>query len=751
MRVALFAACFLSSITYRAFAAGTQSDYERAYRLESMTRNCVTHAVVEPHWLADDVMWFRSDLGLGRSEYVLVDPKSATRRVAFDHAALAAAVRKATGQTVDAQRLRLEITAVSADGVEVGFLGFHDAWIWDGKSLRQRGTATAPSTRAGAAARSSSDAVADGAPVGAPGPRPESPDGRWIVLEKAGNLAMRNTRTGEESALTRNGSADDHYDAGNVWWSPDSAHLVAMKTSDAQEHRVYMVDSSPRDQVQPKLKVIDYLKPGDRIAVSKPHLFAVDGMKEIAVADALFPTPWSIEEMRWDPDSKRFTFLYNQRGHQVLRLVAVDGFTGAARALIDETSKTFIDYADKTFLRYLPETREAIWMSERDGWNHLYLIDTQKGAVKNQITRGEWVVTEVERVDVVKRQIWFRALGIYPGQDPYYVHECRIDFDGSHLVKLTAGDGTHRTVLSPDGRYLLDTYSRVDMPPVTELRRAEDGSPVCEVERADWSKLLATGWAVPERFVAKGRDGATDIYGVIYRPRQMEEGRRYPVIEDIYAGPQGFFVPKAFSRFDEKQRLAELGFVVVQIDGMGTNGRSRAFHDVCWHNLGDAGFPDRILWMKAAAAKYPEMDLSRVGIYGVSAGAQSALRALEAFGDFYKVAVSDCGCHDNRMDKIWWNELWMGWPVGPWYREQSNVINAHNMNGKLLLMVGELDTNVDPASTMQVVNALILADKDFDLLVIPGKDHGAGEGPYGTRRRYDFFVRNLLGVEPPPR
>ena len=387
-------------------------------------------------------------------------------------------------------------------------------------------------------------------------------------------------------------------------------------------------------------------------------------------------------------------------------------------------------------------------MSERDGWNHLYLYDANTGRVKNQITRGEWVVRNVDNVDEEKRQIWFRAGGIRPGQDPYYVQSCRVNFDGSDLTVLTEGDGTHAVEFSPDRQFFIDTWSRVDLPPVHELRRASDGKLVCALEQADWSELLQTGWRAPERFVAKGRDGKTDIYGVIIRPRDFDPNQRYPVIEEIYAGPQSAFVPKAFSAYSGMQGLAELGFILVKIDGMGTSQRSKAFHDVCWKNLGDAGFPDRILWIKAAAAKYPCMDLTRVGIYGGSAGGQSSTRALLAYGDFYKVAVSDCGCHDNRMDKIWWNELWMGWPIGPEYEQQSNVTQAHNLTGKLLLMVGEMDENVDPSSTLQVVNALIKADKDFDLLINTGKGHGSGESEYGRRRRADFFVRHLLGVEP---
>jgi dipeptidyl-peptidase-4 len=280
------------------------------------------------------------------------------------------------------------------------------------------------------------------------------------------------------------------------------------------------------------------------------------------------------------------------------------------------------------------------------------------------------------------------------------------------------------------------------------LRSSADGHLICELERGDWTELLRTGWRAPERFVAKGRDGTTDIYGLIFRPTNFEPGKKYPVIEDLYAGPQSAFVPKGFAAYYKAQALAELGFIVVKIDGMGTSHRSKAFHDVCWKNLVDSGFPDRILWMQAAAKQDSSLDVTRVGVFGGSAGGQSATCALLTHGEFYQVAVSDCGCHDNRMDKIWWNELWMGWPVGPHYAEQSNVTLAHRLQGKLLLIVGELDTNVDPASTMQVVNALVKADKDFELLVIPGSNHGSAESAYGARRRQDFFVRHLLGVEP---
>lgn len=567
------------------------------------------------------------------------------------------------------------------------------------------------------------------------------------VILHGDNVYLHDSKANEEKALTSDGTPENSY-GGRIRWSPDGKYFVVLRTQPAEKHPVYMVESSPKDQLQPKLHEQNYLKPGDRVEISKPALFEAATGKQIELDDTLYANPWSLERLRWDDDSSRFTFLYNQRGHQALRIIAVD-VTGKVSAIVNEESKTFVNYSGKFFLEQLPKTNELIWLSERDGWNHLYLYDAKSGKVKNQITTGKWVIRSVERVDVEQRQIWFKASGLDPEQDPYYVHHCRIDFDGKNLTRLTQGDGTHAIEYSPDKKFLVDTYSRVDLPPVHELRRASDGKLVTELLRTDLSRLAKTGWRAPERFTAKGRDGETDIYGIICRPSNFDPKKKYPVIEKIYAGPQSAFVPKEFKPWQSNlQTYAELGFIVVQIDGMGTAHRSKAFHDVCWQNLADAGFPDRIKWLQTAAKHEPAMDLSRVGIFGGSAGGQNALGALLLHGDFYKAAVADCGCHDNRMDKIWWNEQWMGYPIGRHYEEQSNATLAKNLQGKLLLTVGELDTNVDPASTMQVVNALIKADKDFDMLVVPGANHGIGESPYADRRRRDFFVRHLLGVEP---
>ena len=719
---------------------------------------------IEPHWFdGNNKFWYRLDLPEKQREFILVDAEKGTRQPAFDHARVAKILAEKWSKVVDPERLPFDEIQFVDEGKRIRLLG-ESAWSFNLEDyLPQEDKVERPEQterpREGRRRRG------DG------GFRPrgdtKSPDGKFEVLVRGHNLFLREGTN--EVALTYDGNPghsyarnaqrarmvemryearDDEEAVPEVYWSPDSKRFVAMRTRPGVERIVYMVESSPSDQLQPKLQSYPYAKPGDEIAIRKPHLFDVVEKREIPVKDDLFPNPWSIGDMRWLPDSSEFVFLYNQRGHQVLRIVGVNAKTGKTRAIVDEVSETFVNYSGKFFSDYLDEMRELIWMSERDGWNHLYLYDVATGRVKNQITKGEWVVREVDRVDEEKRQIWFRAGGIHKGQDPYHVHYCRVNFDGTGLVLLTERDGTHEIDFSPDRRFFIDTWSRVDLPPRLELRSAEDGKLVCKLEEADISELSASGWRAPERFVAKGRDGVTDIYGIIHRPAQIDPSAKYPIIESIYAGPQDSFVPKSYRSSYTQEKLTRRGFIVVQIDGMGTSNRSKKFHDVCFKNIGDAGLPDRVLWIKAAAQKYPYMDLDRIGIYGTSAGGQSALGALLFHGDFYKAAVSDSACHDNRMDKIWWNEQWMSWPVGEHYKEQSNAVNAHRLQGKLLLMVGELDRNVDPASTIQVVNALIEADKDFEFLLVPGGGHGILRSPYGWRRLEEFFVRHFLGTSP---
>lgn len=569
----------------------------------------------------------------------------------------------------------------------------------------------------------------------------------WRIELREHDLHAIHRDSGEERRLTSDGTAEAPY-RDRLVWSPDGHHAIATRRQPGQDREVTIVESSPRDQVQPKVHTYSYPKPGDSLTIDWPVLLDLHQGTVRPIATDLFDNPFNLGRYHWDQDNRHFTFVYNQRGHQLLRVLEVDVESATPRVLLEERSETFIDYSSKMFVHFLEATGEIVWASERDGWNHLYLVDRETGEVKNQITRGEWVVREVVEVDEEERTVWLKVRGVHPGQDPYHIHFARVGLDGGEMTLLTEADGTHTASLSPDHRWLVATWSRVDHATVIELRDARTGELVQELARAsldDWSRH---GVPLPQRFVSKGRDGETDIHGVIYRPSNLDPDRRYPVIESIYAGPHGQHVPKRFAAWRSQQALAEIGFIVVQIDGMGTNWRSKAFHDVAWKNLGDAGFPDRIAWLRAASAAHPEIDLDRVGIYGGSAGGQNAMRGLLDHPDFYKVGVADCGCHDNRMDKIWWNEAWMGWPVDESYVSSSNVEDAHKLEGKLLLTVGELDRNVDPASTMQVVDALIRADKDFDLIVFPGAGHGAGGSPYGVRRMRDFFVRHLWGREP---
>ncbi len=566
-----------------------------------------------------------------------------------------------------------------------------------------------------------------------PRPSPFIRDGELWIRDSDGDERRLAGDPGPERRWTRRWSV-----------SPDGRFVLAIELEPGEDHPVNLIDVSPDDRTEPRIETLSYRKPGDRIDHPRPVMFEIGTGRRFQPEDDQLPDPWSIGRFSWHPDGGRFRFLHNQRGHQALRLMEIDAAASTIRPLIEERSPTFVDYAGKTFLHVMQDGDRAIWMSERTGWNHLDLVDLATGE-RRPLTSGPWVVRGVDDVDEEAGTVRIRMMGIDPDQDPYHVHHAIVSLRDGSMTRLTRGDGTHELEFSPDGNHYIDRWSRVDRPPVHELRRTRDGELVTTLATADHSGLLETGWQEPERFVAKGRDGETDIWGVIVRPRDFDPSAEYPVVEHIYAGPHGHFVPKSFARRWRMREIADLGFVVVQIDGMGTNWRSKAFHDVAWKNLGDSGFPDRIAWMKAAARDRPWMDLDRVGIYGGSAGGQSSLRALLAFGDFYDVAVADCGCHDNRMDKIWWNELWMGWPIGPHYAEQSNVTNAHRLTGDLMLILGGLDRNVDPTSTLQVVDALVKADKDFEFVLLPTAGHGAAETPYGHRRRMDFLERKLLG------
>jgi dipeptidyl aminopeptidase/acylaminoacyl peptidase len=736
----------------------TKADYERAQGLREKYQYLTANVPEPATWMARGHRFYYRKSVKGGFQFVIVDADTRQKQPAFDHERLAAALTKGTGQPQTAARLPFATFTFSADEKTIQFVtGPEERWQCTLADYVCRKHDPAPAR--------------PGTFVGMGGPRdPEtarhqqprpSPDGRLEAFVEDCNLVIRPVGTKKKTVLSTDGSEGNAYDPASIAWSPDSKKIAAYRVRAGYRRVIHYVESSPEDQVQPKLWAMQYAKPGDVLDLEQPVLFQVDPAARIDVASDLFPNPYELSDLVWRKDSRALTFEYNQRGHQVYRIIEVDATTGRARAVVSEEPKTFFYYNEaksdrtsgKRFRYDVADGRDVIWMSERDGWNHLYLIDGATGAVKNQITKGEWAVRAVEKVDEDKRQIFFSANGMYAGKDPYFLHFYRTNFDGTGLTPLTTADADHSVKFSPDMTYYVDTYSRVDLAPVSELRRTADGALVAEIEHGDITALVEAGWKPPEVFVAKGRDGRTDIWGVIFRPTGYDPAKKYPVVESIYAGPHGSFVPKTFSAYWSMQAQAEVGFIVVQIDGMGTSNRSKAFHDVAWKNIADAGFPDRILWHKAAAARYPSYDITRVGIYGGSAGGQDALAALLFHPEFYKVAVSYAGCHDNRMDKIWWNEQWMGWPIGPQYSASSNVDNAWRLQGQVLLVVGELDTNVDPSSTMQVVHALIRANKTFDLLVVPGANHSAGrsdkDAAYGERKRFDFFVQHLLDQLPP--
>ena len=729
-----------------ASAQVTRADYERATGLRAKLQPLALNIVDRGGWIGKSTRyWYRKSVA-GGNEYWIADASTAAKAIAFDHVKLAAGLAAASGEKIEALNLPFFTVTFTEDGKSVEFAAAGARWSCDLSTYACK-KLEGPGPRG---------PRGGGMTMWERGPAPEaasretktSPDGKWEAFIRNYNVVLRDKEKKEETILSRDGSEGNYYTYESLRWSPDSKKLVVFRLRRGYHRVIQYVESSPADQLQPKYHSMEYAKPGDALDIERPVLFLVEGKARIEVDDALFPNPYELTDLAWRKDSRAFSFEYNERGHQVYRIVEVDAATGVVRAVVEEKAETFFCYSGKKYRFDLSDGREVVWMSERDGWNHLYLYDGATGAVKNRITTGEWVVRSVDKVDEEKRQVYFQASGVVPGQDPYFVNAFRVNLDGTGLVRVTDGEGNHSVAYSSDNAFFVDTLSRVDLAPTTEIRRVADKAVVMTVEKGDISGLLKSGWRTPEVFVAKARDGKTDIWGIIIRPTNFDPRRKYPVIEYIYAGPQGSFVPKSFQATSGMRALAELGFIVAQCDGMGTSNRSKAFHDVCYKDLGDAGFPDRILWHKAVAARYAYYDISRVGIYGNSAGGQNALGGLLFHPEFYKAGVASCGCHDNRMDKMWWNEQWMGWPLGPEYAASSNVDNAGRLQGQLLLIVGEMDTNVDPASTMQVVNALIKANKVFDLLVIPGGGHGMG-GAYGERKMYDFFVRSLLGTTPP--
>ncbi|WP_231465380.1 S9 family peptidase [Pedobacter sp. Leaf132] len=727
-----------AQLQYAPTAKDIAEAYSRANKLDTLLRNIPTNNEIVPVWLKNGTaFWYKKNLPNKNWEYFYVDAETGKRTSAFDAERLAQNIEKTTERKTSALRLP-DLYFADANQLK---LKIKNQWYVINLTDYSVNT-TADSTVFRYNAKT---------PLQQKHSRWEwnpsiskSPDGKNEIEIRGGNVVLINLASKQETVLSTDGTADKPF--GNFEWSPDGKSIIAYKINPKETKKVYYVLSSVPGTTRGELKSREYAQPGDDFTSYQPYVFNVASKKatkvDVEPIDFFGPQP-----LHWRNNSNRYyTYEKADRGHQRFRVIEVDVETGKTRNIIDEKTKTFI-YESRIYTRYLPKTNEIIWTSEQDGWRHLYLVNGITGK-QQLITKGNWVVRDIDSVDVVKRQVWFRASGINADEDPYFIHYYRIGFDGKGLINLTPEKGNHSLTFSPDRKYYVDTYSQVNIAPISKLKLTINGKQIQELEHGELAPFLKTGVKLPEVFVAKGRDAKTDIWGVICFPSNIDPAKKYPIIENIYAGPQDSFVPKNFLPASEMQSMAELGFIVVQIDGMGTANRSKAFHDVCWHNLADAGFEDRILWMKAMAAKYPNADINKIGVYGTSAGGQNSTGALLFHPEFYKAAVSACGCHDNRIDKQWWNEQWMGYPVGPHYAEQSSITNASKLQGDLFLIVGEADENVPPESTYRLADALIKSNKDFDILSIPGMGHSDG-GVYGRRRKRDFFIKHLLNAETP--
>ena len=732
----------------RALTAG---DYARAEKFMGYNTNpLVFRAGIRPRWLADDRFWYRVTTQNG-NEFVLVDPTRGTRGPAFDQTKIATALSMASGTVYDAFRLPFTQFDFSNDGASMMFNVDSRRWTCDLRTNQCTATSRNPES------------------PGAP-----SPDGKRAAFIREYNLWVRDVATGKETQLTTGGLKDFGYATDNAgWikserpvllWSPDSKKIATFQHDSRGTGEMFLVDTKVG---HPKLEEWKYPLPGDdKIFMIERVVIDVDRAQVTRLQMPADPHRSSVcdhvqcgdgrwADVEWSPDSALLAFVSTSRDHKRAQLRIADA-AGKVRDILEERVDTFFESGSDRFnWRVLPGSNEVIWFSERDNWGQLYLYDLQTGRLKNQITTGEGNVVDVLNVNEKNRMVYFLGVGKEKGRDPYFVHLYRIGFDGKNLTLLTPEDATHSITVSPSGRFFVDSYSKPDVPPVTVLRDT-DGKLLRTVETADISRLLAAGWKAPIPFSVKGRDGVTDIYGVMYRPSYFDSTKKYPLINYIYPSIHASTLrPRNFSpAHGDTQALAELGFIVVEIDGMGTPWRSKKFHDVGYGDMGDNTLPDQVAGMKELAQRYSWIDIDHAGIYGHSGGGYAAADALFRYPDFFKVGVSQAGNHDNREYEDDWGEKWQGLlehrPDGTTnYDNQANQNIVKNLKGRLLLAHGTMDTNVPPYNTLLVVNELIKANKDFDLIMLPNRNHGFGNEPYMMRRRWDYFVRYLLGAEPP--
>jgi len=741
----------------------TASDYARAEKwMPYNTNPLVFRSGVRPTWQADDRFWYRITTAEG-SEFLLVDTAKGTRAPAFDHAKLAVALSAATGTTYDAHRLPFTDFELSADGQTISFSIQRRRWKCDLVADKCSAEGTPPAS--GQRGRG-----------GGPANDILSPDKKRAAFIRDFNLWVRDVATGKETQLTTDGVKDFGYATDNAgWihsdrpvllWSPDSKKIATFQQDQRGVGEMYLVETKVG---HPTLQAWKYPLPGDEVVTMIQRvIIEVDGPRVIrlklppdqhrsTLCDDLQCRGGEWADVEWTPDGTQLAFVSTSRDHKHEQLRIADAANGTIRDVVEETAATQYESGQGRFnWRYLPATNEVIWYSERDNWGQLYLYDAATGKLKNQITTGEGTVTQLLKVDEKNRRLYFLADGREKGRDPYFAHFYRVGFDGKNLALLTPEDANHEISLSPSGGFFFDSYSKPDVPPVAVLRDA-DGKLINTLEKGDISRLVAAGWKPPVPIVVKARDGVTDLYGLMFKPTNLDQKKKYPIVNHIYPGPQGGSVgSRSFSAArGDTQALSELGFIVVEIDGMGNPMRSKKFHDAYYGNMGDNTLPDQIAAMKQLAEKYPWIDIDRAGIYGHSGGGYATADAMFRYPDFFKVGISESGNHDNREYEDDWGERYQGLLVRDSggktnYDDQANQNVAKNLKGHLLLAHGTLDDNVPPYNTLLVVDALIKANKDFDLLMLPNQRHGYGNaGNYMTRRRWDYFVRYLLGAEPP--
>ncbi len=740
----------------------TADDYARAEKFMAYnTMPLVDRPAVRPNWLPDGRFWYRNVTGQG-SEFVLVNPATGARQSAFDQTKLAAALSTVAGAQYEAMHLPFTDFNFAPDGQNISFNVGNFRFKCDaaGSACAADGNAQAEPQRAGR--RNSFLEVL-------------SPDGKRAAFIRDWNLWMRDTATGKETKLTTDGVKDygyatdnagwTHSDRAILMWSPDSKKIATFQQDQRKSSDMYLVSTNVG---APRLEAWKYPLPGDEnvtmiervvIDVETPKVIRFQmppDQHRTTLCDDI-SCDGNFTDVEWSADNSKVAFVSTSRDHKSAKLRIADAATGSLRDVMEETAQTQYESGQGAVnWRFLPKSNEVIWYSERDGWGHLYLYDLTTGKLKNQITKGDWVVWRLLKVDDESRTLHFVAGGREPGSDPYFGHFYRVGMDGKNLALLTPEDANHDITLSPKGNYFIDTYSKPDAAPVTVLRDL-NGKIVSSLEKTDVSRLVAAGWKAPQPIVVKARDGQTDLYGLMFTPTNLDPKKKYPIINYIYPGPQGGGVGSrsfAPSRGDN-QALAELGFVVVSIDGTCNPLRSKKFHDACYGNMADNTLADQVAGMQQLAQKYPYIDIERAGIWGHSGGGFATAAAMFRYPDFFKVGISESGNHDNRNYEDDWGERYIGLLTKDAggksnYSDQDNPSLAKNLKGHLLLAHGTMDDNVPPSNTLLVVNELIKANKDFDLLMIPNARHGYGEySLYMTRRRWDYFVRYLMGAEPP--